>query len=465
MTESFQHLSKKNNYFISESNNFYTNHFILARHQERMDYPDQSNYSKQTWEQIRNKWFQSERFFLNQQDTPLTDRGLEFAQKKAKIFYNYIKKNNIPCPILLYSSPFQRCIQTTGEIQKFLQKKLNKKIQIQIEYGLAEPVILPNKVEWDTKKKEFVWTANKNIIHESQQNGKINKEYKTLDSHQTLEKIIERFPQYKFQTNYKPIVEFKEFYVENLLDYAQRIQYTLETIQKKNKNTLHICIGHGHLLRFGTEYFTKIPLEDKLSKELITTKGYGCFAIFENKKDNYELKILCKGNTSYEKILDKYNVEKNKLNIKQEKQKSILKKAGFFEKDKDFKKNKKVQFKNIHLKKEKKNNKIKTNKENIIKNYKKQNEKQNEKQKFKKMNKIFLKNQKINLKKELSFEIKPNLSPHSFFLKNKKEEKQKNYSNQDKNMNYSKENFKTKEIHIFKKEENKIIQSKNPFSK
>ena len=69
--------------------------FFVVRHGERQD---------KIGKQVANKY-----------DSPLSELGLQQAQMAGEFL-----KSNVQGPIVVYSSPFYRCLQTANEIAKVL---------------------------------------------------------------------------------------------------------------------------------------------------------------------------------------------------------------------------------------------------------------------------------------------------------------------------------------------------------
>jgi broad specificity phosphatase PhoE len=299
---------------------------FIGRHQERMDYPDEANYTKKQWESIRNAWFTSGHCARNAHDTPITEQGKAYAKKTGQMICQYHKKHP-DVPLVLFASPYTRCIQTAGEIQLEVQKTIGKTIPIRIEYGLVEPFICSNRVTWSKQKQQFIWTANK------QQNDNKN------SKHNKSNQLIHSFPQYTFHTSYTSIMPYREYVEETLLDYASRLHQVLHTLKQSYKHNFIVCIGHGHLVRFGFESMTGIPLEESTSKGCTTTQGYGSFAIMDvlhgpnTHQDAVRVKTLCRGNSQYNTL----PLSNTSLPKKEKKEKRKEKKK-LFVKEKDKKK-------------------------------------------------------------------------------------------------------------------------------
>jgi broad specificity phosphatase PhoE len=83
---------------------------ITIRHSERLDFVDMDNWKKNV------------KYKTNKHDTPLSQNGKNIAFEKIK---DLIKKYE-DCEIFdyIYSSPYDRCIQTSLEFQNYIKKNM-----------------------------------------------------------------------------------------------------------------------------------------------------------------------------------------------------------------------------------------------------------------------------------------------------------------------------------------------------
>ena len=265
---------------------------ILARHQERLDVPNPSRYPKKEYTNLQYQWFSSPRYLQNPLDTPLTPFGEKKARKMATHIIPYLQKQ----PCVIFSSPFTRCIQTAGTIQQTIFQKTGTLIPIHIEYGFTEPVILSTKVVWNPKQQSFIWSKQDSSETANQRTQS------TLDHALSTKVIAERFPQYTFQKNYKSLYhETSSSYQETLLEYANRLKKTLDYCQSKFPHEHLICVGHGHLIRYGTTNCMNMTLPEPYSKTCVTPGGYGMMSVLKkvgNKKRAELSHLFISGNST-----------------------------------------------------------------------------------------------------------------------------------------------------------------------
>src|SRR5690242_17193915 len=106
----------------------------IIRHGERVD-------------DVQPLWAKSaERPF----DPPLTQEGHRQAQETSKKIQNHLKE----APVILFSSPFLRCLETSAHIAKSLN------IPIHIEFGLSEWL----KLGWFSSLPTFPLQSGDNIV-------------------------------------------------------------------------------------------------------------------------------------------------------------------------------------------------------------------------------------------------------------------------------------------------------------
>jgi len=106
---------------VSSRSHHYNNQVWIARHQERLD-------------QIDDTWYYKNKYFL---DTPLSDQGVIDAGKLGNYLKHKLHKKDI---IEIYSSPYQRCLESSLEIAKKFEAHTGKRVLIKVDYSIAESV-------------------------------------------------------------------------------------------------------------------------------------------------------------------------------------------------------------------------------------------------------------------------------------------------------------------------------------
>jgi hypothetical protein len=175
-------------------------------------------HSKRLDQENIDLWLNSKRKSINPYDIPLASNGGEIAKKIIeKILSDYTGDFSY-----IYSSPITRCIQTSLEIQNFIQKKYNIKLLIRVEYGLCFTRCGCCDLWFDI--------GNVSFDGEYFQQKKID----FIDDMITNKNIYKKFGKKNFDTQYKSIV--KKNKINKECSYIESITNRLDFINEFKKN-------------------------------------------------------------------------------------------------------------------------------------------------------------------------------------------------------------------------------------
>jgi hypothetical protein len=203
----------------------------LIRHSERLDYVN------------KDKWKKSKRYLENPRETPISKNGISIAKDTI---LNIMDNDNRDIEYI-YSSPSERCVQTSIEFQKQILKKKKTFIPIKIENGLLyyQPYCLSPKTTFEFgKNKIFIDNTNNLLIDDFMKLPQIYKRYKN-----------------KIDTNYSPLYSDEQINSEynNCEKLINILIKTLYNINKNsNNNKLNIVCSHGENLQILYLYSSKI---------------------------------------------------------------------------------------------------------------------------------------------------------------------------------------------------------------
>jgi broad specificity phosphatase PhoE len=271
------------------------NYVLIGRHGERVDFQNPTVYTLKQMKSIQNEWLNSKRYKENPYDPAITKFGKDSSKKLVTHIHNKFK---FPEKIVLYSSPFTRCIMTAGGIQQQL-KKYGYTVPIRVEYGLSEAITLPELVIYNEKLDTFEY---KQINDTTLLYGKGKNNDENLDEKMKLHNIFKRFPEYIFDKKYIPIMSYQKSMIQTFPDYANRLMKVSNQIISENPDTFVIMIGHADLVRFGHNYYISKHLNEEDYNSIYDENGFGSFFLFKM------------GNGTDIKLLDfkKNNLEYNK---------------------------------------------------------------------------------------------------------------------------------------------------------
>jgi broad specificity phosphatase PhoE len=263
----------------------------ITRHSERIDQPNPTLYDPRTAEEMKQSWLNSTRYKENSYDPYLSEHGKHCSFKQASLIATYLKPQEKP--IVIVSSPFTRCIESAGEIQRGLFHQYGILYPIYIEYGFSEPIFQYTVPLWNSELQSFTFTNRPVIGHAN-----------NMDEKMKVDAIVQRFPEYHFDTTYQPLETWIARRVETFPIFANRlIRICNETIQRyADKNVL--CVGHADFTRFGINYYMNITLSNMDYEKIWGNQGYGACLFFSNDK-NKEVKPITyyTSNTQYCKSL------------------------------------------------------------------------------------------------------------------------------------------------------------------
>lgn len=275
------------------------NYVLLARHGERSDYQNPNLYTQKQMKKIQDRWFNSTRYKENPYDPFITNLGEEENKKLIQSMKNELLKFK---KVVLYSSPFTRCIMSAGNMQTQL-KKYGYDTPIHVEYGLSEPITLQEMLIYDKQYNLFEY---KQINDTKLLSGKGKNNDIILDEKMKLDNIYDRFPQYKFQKDYNPLFSYTPKIIENNSQYALRLAYTIDEIIKQNPDTFIIIVAHADMVRYMYNYYIG-QLDEDMYNYVYGDQGFSSSFLF--KKDNNDIQLLTfkKGNMKNNKNEKNYS--------------------------------------------------------------------------------------------------------------------------------------------------------------
>ena len=194
----------------------------LIRHSERLSQID------------REKWEKTARYKINNKDDSLTKNGKVVA---TTTMTNMCESGKITAKNIeyIYTSPFSRCVETSLIFQKVIEKLLQIKVPIRVEYGLIE--ISPNK---------NIYIKNNKI--------QLDNKIELLDSQLELVNIYKRYGITHFDTDYKPIFTYKQTKFDKTFEDGCNRAYSVFEYIKKNTLSSKINILCTHSIYMNMIY-------------------------------------------------------------------------------------------------------------------------------------------------------------------------------------------------------------------
>ncbi len=189
----------------------HSNSIWIIRHLHRMDRDEPDH------------WRRNPRMLQNFLDTPLTNFGKDAAAKAGlEIVQN---TPDIDLIEFIYSSPFTRCIETSIEIAKIINKKkrhTKKPCKIRIEYGLSETIPV---------QLDFIKVLDKELT--------IDK-FPLLDYEMSIDRIYTRYSSF-IDISYKSLYKKSDIIAETLTNSADRIVKVMQYFEKNKFENFVIC--------------------------------------------------------------------------------------------------------------------------------------------------------------------------------------------------------------------------------
>ncbi|NQY42574.1 MAG: histidine phosphatase family protein [Legionellales bacterium] len=204
---SFQHISQE---------------LVYVRHGHRIKY---SSDKKE-----KEEFKKSSRFKQNPFDEPLTNKGIDETIQTAK---ELVKKIDISKYNYIYSSPMTRCVHTAQLLSNEIFSSTGKKLQIRIEYGLTERLIMYGLfLPTFTKDKltiNYIGPFENDRFYDS-----------PIDSLLYFDSLVKFYPE--IDTSYKSLIS-ADIILKTPHDAANMITSTIKKIVNEDENIL--IVGHG----------------------------------------------------------------------------------------------------------------------------------------------------------------------------------------------------------------------------
>ncbi|NQY42290.1 MAG: histidine phosphatase family protein [Legionellales bacterium] len=200
---------------------------------------DKIRYSKDKKEKEAFK--KSFRFKQNPFDEPLTYKGINETKQTAK---ELLQKIDISKYNYIYSSPMTRCIHTAQILSNEIFSITGKKLQIRIEYGLTERVIMYGF---------FLPTFTKDQLTIDYYLGpfKDGKFYESpIDKILYFDNLIKLYPE--IDASYKSLIS-EDIILKTPYEAANMLTSTINRIVDENENIL--IVGHGAGPYIYTHYY------------------------------------------------------------------------------------------------------------------------------------------------------------------------------------------------------------------
>lgn len=250
---------------------------IYIRHGERP--------SMQYDNDIINKWKNSKRYKKNYLDEPLTDKGIIESFQTG---INLVKLINIKNYDYIYSSPLERCMDTSIQIINAIKKQTGKELKIRIEYGLHETIRLDNKsyIIFDSDKIKQYYP---DIYYNSSQNKYI---INIIDEELHFKNLIKKYGKY-VDVNYNSFVSENKY--KTIPKAILSIKYLINTLQNIIENNKYIIIvSHGGYNFVHSYYYLTREIFDEEKYNNFLESGYpdklNFVSIFRNYSNKYKKK-------------------------------------------------------------------------------------------------------------------------------------------------------------------------------
>lgn len=237
---------------------------------------------------IIDKWKKSKRYKENYLDEPLTDKGIKESFQTG---INLLKLIDIKNYDYIYSSPLERCMDTSVQIIDAIKKQTGKKLKIRIEYGLHETTRLDGKsyiIFDNTKIKQY--------FPDIYYNNSLNK-YIThvIDEKLYFKNLVKKYGKYIDENYYSFVSENEYKIIPKAIPSVKYLADTLENITKKNKYILIVSHG-GHNYVHSYYYLTKEIFDEEKYNNLFNS-GYpdklNFISIFRNYSHNNKKRWRC----------------------------------------------------------------------------------------------------------------------------------------------------------------------------
>ncbi len=245
-----------------------TQELVYIRHGHRIKYSS----DKKEKEAFRK----SSRFKQNPFDEPLTIKGIKETKQTAK---ELIKKIDVSKYNYIYSSPMSRCVHTAKIFLNEIFKMTGKKLQIRIEYGLTERLLMYGQfLPTFTKDKltiNYIGPFENGVFYDS-----------PIDSVLYFDSLIKLYPE--IDSAYRSIIS-EDIILKTPYDAANMLTSTVKRLINENKNIL--IVGHGGGPYIYMHYYLTQEKDD-LQKEMKIFMGTGggdstnFVSIFHKSKEN-----------------------------------------------------------------------------------------------------------------------------------------------------------------------------------
>lgn len=237
----------------------------LIRHTERVLSNDEN-------------WLKSKRGTENKYDMPITKKGKKYLVKAVEEMIREDKDfNKID---YIYSSPLERCIETSIEIQKNVKKKTKKFLPIKIDYGLRElhPINYYDHLKLKDGKIKYIVDFKKEII---------------LDKKLSIKNLIKKYGK-RIDKNYKSQTSFHDAkYKSN--DQVEGTNFALNAFKKiikNDKNNNYILCSHSVSLQYGLVAYTYKLIPYEIKKHIMGENNWASLIGINNTKSmKYPFKI------------------------------------------------------------------------------------------------------------------------------------------------------------------------------
>lgn len=233
--------------------------------------------SKSTWifrhadrlDLERNDWHHTTNY---KYDTPLSIDGTHTATRMGHVIWNQEKDKLLALDdlsnVIIYSSPFKRCLQTAHTIASTLEQhwskaknmELKRHIHIRIEHGLGE----------DIPCKDYTFTHEEHPV----QGDKL---YHNIEPHISSDIV------YRLDNDYEPIYKPDDRPTHSNHDeYNKKIETVIGKLLDDDNHTVLIS-SHRAETHDAYMHITKQTIE--------INKEYGVMSHFIKKDDNWEVNL------------------------------------------------------------------------------------------------------------------------------------------------------------------------------
>lgn len=239
---------------VGDPNNNSRRVIIMARHAERLDYVMRDK--GENWIPTTDRpW-----------DSPLSDSGLDQAQYLGKHVHKTLVELGLPPLRAVYSSPFQRCLQTAaGAIVGLSQNAdINSPdLSIRVEQGLAESLNENWYRSWCLPESNGTWG-----LRPKNANGEPNNQVDVNRLHKDAVKPVQNLLQaqlrvaendttdpslsslsghidMEYSSLYKIVEPYSWGHFESRKDQRRRMHRVVEQLSEQHVGGAILCISHG----------------------------------------------------------------------------------------------------------------------------------------------------------------------------------------------------------------------------